>query len=93
MTDFAAPVISKAYDLVAKRFVSPGEMNPVDFGPFCVFVEVQNGRGIDARFRAGSADDLRPRDSELAPQALEIAQNGLAKNALAGSRSRAYKNR
>src|SRR6185437_5433118 len=33
-TDFAPPMISMAYDGDAKRFVSLGEMNPIDFAGF-----------------------------------------------------------
>ncbi|MGA7994764.1 MAG: hypothetical protein WCA28_07615, partial [Bradyrhizobium sp.] len=75
-------MISRTYDPVAKPFVSLGEMNPSAFagfpprrGPKRKECEINGGFGTRA------ADVARPCDSEMAPQAIGIAQNGLANGA------------
>jgi len=56
-------MISRAYDLGAKSFVSLGEMNPVDFAGFPFRRGAKrNGREIDGGFRAhgGTPRDTGP---------------------------------
>jgi hypothetical protein len=82
MTDFACRMISSTYDPVAKRFISFGEITPIDFiglsprrGP------KRTGREIGRRIRARAAEVPRLRGSshsEMAPQTVDIARNGLA---------------
>jgi hypothetical protein len=51
---------------------------------YCFSEPKRMGGEIDGGFRARAGDATRPTDSEMAPQALERAQNGLG-NGAAGS--------
>ena len=82
MGHFAPIMIPMTYGKGAKRFVSLGETSP------SVFVGFPPGRGpkrkdreINGGFGTRAADVARPCDSEMAPQAIGIAQNGLANGA------------
>ena len=71
-----------------KPFVSLGEMNPFAFAVFPPRPgPKRKGREIDGGFGARAADVARGCDSEMAPQAIGIAQNGLGNGAV-GSRLR-----
>ncbi len=73
-------MISMAYGRGAKRFISLGEMALLILLIFPPGRSAKrNGREIDGGLRARAADGLRLFNSEMAPQALEITQNGLAK--------------
>jgi hypothetical protein len=81
-------MISMTYDQGAKRSVSLGEMNPVDFAGFPPrrgakrkdreINGVFGDRGPDvARRRPGRSAARHDERSKMAPQAIEITQNGL----------------
>ena len=78
MVHFAPPMISRTYDGGAKRFVSLSEMNLVDFAGF---PPRRGPKRKECEINGGFGTVARPCDSEMAPQAIGIAQNGLANGA------------
>jgi hypothetical protein len=80
-------MISTTYRQLAKPFVSLSEMNPLAFAGFSASSRLKTqGSEINGGFGARAADVARVCDSEMAPQAVGIAQNGLG-NGPAGSQS------
>ena len=84
MAHFACQMISKTCDAIAKRFISLGEMKPVDFidSAFSTRPKTQGPRNRRphpwlARRTSHDFATVRRRDSGIAPQAIEIARNGL----------------
>jgi hypothetical protein len=78
-------MISRTYDRLAKPFVSLGERNPFAFAGFPASSRPKTqGSEINDGFGARAADVAPLGDSEMAPQAVGIAQNGLG-NGAAGS--------
>jgi hypothetical protein len=72
MASVVPPMISTAYDQLAKPSVSLSKMvSPPSSRPKTQW------RKIDGGFGARAADVARVCDSEMAPQAVGIAQNGL----------------
>src|SRR5579872_2250781 len=74
-------MISRTYGQGAKRLISLGEMKPVDFTGFTFrrgpkTHDLRNRRPHPGSL-GGRRAALRRRDSEMAPEAIEIAQNGL----------------
>jgi hypothetical protein len=63
---------------LAKPFISLGERNPFAFAGFSASSRAKTqSREINGGFGARAADVARVCDSEMAPQAVGIAQNGL----------------
>jgi hypothetical protein len=93
MSDFAPPIISRTYDPVAKPSVSFGEMNSSAFAWFFRPSRPERkDRETNRGFRVRAAEVARLNGSEMAPQALEMAQNrlgdGVAGFAVAGRENR-----
>jgi hypothetical protein len=88
-------MISMAYDQLAKPFVSlSDEMKSFRFSWFFRRVAKQNAMARNRRRIRGAraADVARVCDSEMAPQAVGIARNGLGDSA-AGSQGAGRENR
>jgi hypothetical protein len=87
MVHFAPPMISGTYDAAREtaRFARRKEAFP--FAGFSASSTPDTqGSEINGGFGARAADVARVSDSEMAPQAVGIAQNGLANGAAGSSR-------
>jgi hypothetical protein len=82
MAPFVPPMISMAYGRLAKPFVSLGERKPFAFAGFSASSRAKTqGSESNGGFGARATDVAQVYDSELAPKAVGIAQNGLGSGA------------
>jgi hypothetical protein len=86
MAPFSPPMISTTYRQLAKPFVSVSEMNPLAFAGFSASPRPKTQWRESIASGARAADVARVCDSEMAPQAVRIAQTGLG-NGPTGSQS------